>query len=88
MTSGLSSKRIGGLYVVTPHTDQVARMLCVKIGQPVILTLGEYALFRRDNRTEDRWVKALDVAWQGAGRAGAGGAQEFRRRGLTRCVLI
>jgi hypothetical protein len=42
----------------------MARLLCVKIGQPVIITLGEYALFRRDNRAGERWVEKLDVAWQ------------------------
>lgn len=50
----------GGVYIVTPQTDQTARMLCVKVGQPVVLTCGEYALLRKADAETERWVAALD----------------------------
>jgi hypothetical protein len=50
----------GGCYIVTPLTDQIARILCVEIGESCVLTAGEWFLFRRDNEAVEKWVEALD----------------------------
>ncbi len=60
MMKMLTATPRGGVYIVTPRTDQTARMLCVKVGQSVVLTCGEYALLRKADAESERWVAALD----------------------------
>jgi hypothetical protein len=61
MTSVMTSRRLGGMYVVTPHVDQMARLLGTRIEQPCAMTAGEWSAFRRTNIAVERWVERLDT---------------------------
>ena len=60
MTSTIIARRLGGCYILTPHVDQMARLLGTRIGQSCVVTAGEWFLFRRDNIAVGRWVEQLD----------------------------
>jgi len=60
MTSVMTTRRVGGMVRCVPLTDQVARMFCVAIGQPVCITVGELALLRKADAATEQWVEQLD----------------------------
>jgi hypothetical protein len=60
----LTVVRKGGLYEMTCHTDQMARLAHVQVGGSLILTAAEWATFRQNAALDAKWMEALDRPWQ------------------------